>query len=84
MTVMKRYHPIFLILLFALSIPSVFAELPSKTANELLGYPPDARLLIIHADDLGLAHTVNRASLEALDSKAITTGSIMVPCPCGL
>ncbi len=28
-------------------------------ANELLGHPPDARLLIINADDFGVYHAVN-------------------------
>jgi hypothetical protein len=27
--------------------------------NRLLGYPDDARLLIINADDFGLCHTIN-------------------------
>ncbi|MGH9823185.1 MAG: polysaccharide deacetylase family protein [Blastocatellia bacterium] len=52
-----------------------------KTLAERLGYSKDAKLLIIHADDLGVAHSVNAASLKALDSGAITSGSIMMPCP---
>lgn len=46
-----------------------------------LGYPADARLLIVHADDLGLAHSVNRATFEALRRGSINSASIMVPCP---
>jgi predicted glycoside hydrolase/deacetylase ChbG (UPF0249 family) len=46
-----------------------------------LGYAPDARLLVIHADDLGMSHSVNRATLEALERKWITSSSILVPCP---
>ena len=35
-------------------------------ANELLGYPPDARLLIVNADDLGVYHAVNAAILRTI------------------
>ncbi|HEX2455813.1 MAG TPA: polysaccharide deacetylase family protein [Vicinamibacterales bacterium] len=46
-----------------------------------LGYAPDARVLVIHADDLGMSHSVNRATFEALEHKWITSSSILVPCP---
>ena len=46
-----------------------------------LGYAPDARVLVIHADDLGMSHSVNRATLEALERRWITSSSILVPCP---
>jgi predicted glycoside hydrolase/deacetylase ChbG (UPF0249 family) len=48
---------------------------------ERLGYPADSKLLIIHADDLAVAHSVDTASFAALDQKAVSSGSIMVPCP---
>jgi len=51
-----------------------------KTVAERLGYPADSKLLIVHADDLAVAHSVDTASLDALDKKAITSASIMVPC----
>lgn len=53
----------------------------NKNLAELLGYPRDSKLLIIHADDMGLAHSVNTATIKAFDNKGITAGSIMVPCP---
>ncbi len=52
-----------------------------KNLAEMLGYPRDSKLLIIHADDMGLSHSVNIACIKAFDSKGITSGSIMVPCP---
>jgi predicted glycoside hydrolase/deacetylase ChbG (UPF0249 family) len=53
----------------------------SKSIAERLGYPPDSKLLIIHADDLAVAHSEDIASFDALDTHAATSASIMVPCP---
>ncbi len=53
----------------------------TKNVAERLGYPADAKLLIVHADDLAVAHSVNTASFDALDKGAVTSASIMVPCP---
>jgi predicted glycoside hydrolase/deacetylase ChbG (UPF0249 family) len=57
------------------------AALAGPTLQERLGHPKSARLLVIHADDLGMARSVNRASFEALDRGWITSASILVPCP---
>ena len=46
-----------------------------------LGYRADAKLLILHADDIGVAHSVNVASFDALDHGAVSSGSIMMPTP---
>jgi len=46
-----------------------------------LGYPADAKLLILNADDLALAHAEDLASFDALDKKLITSATVMVPAP---
>jgi hypothetical protein len=53
----------------------------TKTIAERLGYPADSKLLILHADDLAVAHSEDAASFDALDKQAVTSASIMVPCP---
>lgn len=53
----------------------------AKTVAERLGYKADARLLVLHADDVGMMHSVNRATIEALNNKWISSASILVPCP---
>jgi predicted glycoside hydrolase/deacetylase ChbG (UPF0249 family) len=47
----------------------------------LLGYPADARLLIINADDFGMCNSVNEAIFGALKEGAVRSTSLMVPCP---
>jgi chitin disaccharide deacetylase len=46
-----------------------------------LGYPPDARVLIPHIDDVGVCHGANRAFVELAGQAFVTTASVMVPCP---
>src|SRR5947208_4192968 len=53
----------------------------TRTVAERLGYPRDAKLLILHADDLGAAHSINAASFDALDKSVISSASIMMPTP---
>lgn len=51
------------------------------TTNQLLGYPDETRLLIINADDFGLSHSGNDAILRAWSDGAVSSTSLMVPCP---
>jgi predicted glycoside hydrolase/deacetylase ChbG (UPF0249 family) len=68
------------------SLPLLLVAISTGAAQPMtiasrLGYPADAKLLILHGDDLGVAHSVNVASLDALDRGAITSASVMMPTP---
>jgi hypothetical protein len=54
---------------------------PIGQTNQLLGYPADARLLIVNADDFGMCHAVNEAIFRVLQDGIAGSTSLMVPCP---
>src|SRR5437660_6477257 len=56
----------------------------SSQTNRLLGYPDDARLLIINADDFGRSHACNAGILRSLAEGVVSSTTLMVPCPWAL
>ena len=55
-----------------------------KLTSEILGYGPDARLLIINIDDFGFCHTANMSAVHTMKHGLASSLTIMVPCPWGL
>jgi predicted glycoside hydrolase/deacetylase ChbG (UPF0249 family) len=45
-----------------------------------LGLPDEARVVVLHADDVGMCRGANRAFLELARAGRIDCGSVMVPC----
>ena len=76
---MHSHKTLFLFLFIVVLVAPMRGQ--NKNIAERLGHPAGSKLLIIHADDLAVAHSVNAASFDALDKNAVTSASIMVPCP---
>lgn len=68
-----------LVLAVVVSLPfAVRAEDP--TYAERLGWPKGARVLMIHADDLGMSYASNVACIASFEAGTVTSGSVMMPC----
>ncbi|MFJ9620943.1 polysaccharide deacetylase family protein [Streptomyces sp. NPDC101181] len=61
------------------SVPTAVAS--SAQSSELLGYPPEVRLLIVNCDDFGMYPAINAAVIESIEEGIATSCSLMVPCP---
>src|SRR5262245_30768530 len=48
---------------------------------ERLGYKATDKLLIVNGDDVGMCHSANLATIESLETGAMRSSTIMVPCP---
>ena len=66
-----------ILIMLALTIVSAAS---AESLNEILGYKPTDKLLIINADDAGNSHAANVAIMEMFEKGAITSSTIMVPC----
>lgn len=52
--------------------------------NEILGYPRDARLLIVNADDFGMCQAHNAGTIRAMQEGLVASCSLMAPAPWAL
>jgi len=59
--------------------------MPQDTGiNEQLGYPADARLLILNGDDFGLCHAENEGTVRFIKDGIGSSCTFMMPCPWSL
>lgn len=56
-------------------------SIQAQSLVQQLGYPEDAKLLILHADDLGIAHSENQATFDAFEKGMVNSASVIVPAP---
>ncbi len=70
-----------LLTIFAYVHFTVIVAQQGSSLAEQLGYSSTDKLLIIHADDVGMSHSENRASIASFGEGLVNSGSLMVPCP---
>jgi len=67
-------------LLFFLGIgSSLFSQ--ETTFAEKLGYPKNAKVLILHIDDVGMSYDSNLGAIKAMEEGVANSLSMMMPCP---
>ncbi len=64
---------------FAMGATPAHAQ-DSRSLVERLGFAPDAKVLIINADDFGMNQAGTEATMDGLKSGVMTSATIMVPC----
>ena len=58
-----------------------FTTAKAETWAEKLGYPAGKKVLILHADDIGMCYEANQAAKDYLSAGRIQSAAMMVPCP---
>lgn len=52
----------------------------SQTYAEKLSFPKNAKVLILHVDDVGMSYDSNLGAIKAMDEGVATSCSMMMPC----
>lgn len=63
------------------SQPQTQSPEASKTWAEKLGFPAGKKVLILHADDIGMCPEANISAEAYLDNGEIQSAAVMMPCP---
>lgn len=66
-------------LVAALSLLLSATVFAAPTLAERLGYAPTDRLLILNSDDVGMCHSANVATIDALEHGLIPSATILIP-----
>ena len=79
------YVTYLLTLLSAIMLQSAYADSATQGANttyaERLGWPAQARVLILHVDDAGMSAESNRGTIAATTEGVANSFSVMMPTP---
>jgi len=70
---------IFVLLFFLITFSQRLTA--QETYAEKLGFPKNAKVLILHVDDVGMSWDSNQGAITALEKGVATSLSIMMPCP---
>ena len=52
-----------------------------RLSSELLGFAPDARVLILNCDDFGMHDAINPAVIDSIENGVASSCTLMAPCP---
>lgn len=78
---MSRNQQLFVIAIVAAISTFIERGNAQETWSVKLGYPADRRVLILHADDIGMCFEANYAAKRALEAGNYRSAAAMVPCP---